>query len=150
MGMAKTLSNRVGHWLGALLLSLSFAATSHAAAEPVPAMVAVADLAQACTPAAVQAVAARLPLRLTPGEVANGPKFAGGTKYTAPTASRPGYCQITGTVVTNPKTGKTANFLATLPDSWNRKYLQFGCFGHCGFFSLNDATSPVVTIVAQG
>ena len=150
MGIAKALSNRAAGWLGALLLSLSLATTAHAEGAPAPAKVAIADLASACTPAAVSAVAAQLPFRMTPGEVANGPKFAGGTKYVAPTATRPGYCQITGTVVTNPKTGKTANFLATLPDSWNRKYFQFGCFGHCGFFSLNDATSPVVTIIAQG
>lgn len=114
MGIAKALSRGAGGWLGALLLSLSLATTAHAAGAPAPGKLAIADLAQACTPAAVAAVAARLPYRLTPGEVVNGPKFAGGTKYVAPTASRPGYCQITGTVVTNPKTGKTANFLATL------------------------------------
>jgi feruloyl esterase len=134
----------------AVCLSFTVPGLAHAASNPEPAKLAIADLASFCTPAAVQAAASRLPTRMTVGRIANGPNFEGGVKYVAATAKRPGYCQVTGTIVTNPKTGKTANFLATLPDAWNRKYLQFGCFGHCGFFSLNDATSPVVTIVAQG
>ena len=134
----------------AACLSLAVPGLAHAASNADPAKLAIANLESQCTPAAVQAAASRLPIRMTVGRIANGPNFEGGTKYVAATAKRPGYCQITGTVVTNPKTGKTANFLATLPETWNRKYLQFGCFGHCGFFSLNDATSPVVTIIAQG
>jgi feruloyl esterase len=110
----------------------------------------VAALAEACAPERVQAVAASLPMGMKIGPIANGPKFAGGTAFTPAKGTRQAYCQITGTVTTNPRTGKTANFLATLPASWNRKYLQFGCFGHCGFLALNDATSPLVTIVAQG
>ena len=140
-------------WLGtacAIMLAWCGAGLAVAATPAVPAMVMVANFADACTPAKVQAAAARIPDRMAIGTIANGPKFVGGTKYVAATAQRPAFCQITGTVVTNPETGKTANFLATLPAAWNRKYLQFGCFSHCGFFSLNDATSPVVTIVAQG
>lgn len=128
----------------------ALAAAGTASAAPAPDKVAFEDLPSACTPAAVQAVMGHLPYRMAVGQIADGPKLEGGTHYVAATATRPAYCQITGTVVTNPATGKTANFLATLPAAWNRKYLQFGCFGHCGFFSINDAASPLVTIVAQG
>jgi len=121
-----------------------------AAGRGVPRVANASEISSSCAPEAVQAVAASLPIKVTVAEIRNGPKFDGGTRYVAATANRPGFCQVTGTVVTNKRTGKTANFLATLPDNWNRKYLQFGCFGHCGFFSLNDATSPLVTIVAQG
>ena len=134
----------------AIGLTFAAAGVAHAASGPPADKVMVDNLASTCTPEAVQAVAGRLPYRMTVGQIVDGPKFAGGTKDVAATPTRPGYCQITGTIVTNPATGKTTNFLATLPDAWNRKYLQFGCFGHCGFFSLNDATSPLVTIVAQG
>ncbi len=133
-----------------LLVSLAWTGSARAADNAPPPMIAVADLAAACSPAAVQAVAGRLPFGMIIKQVPNGPKLAGGTKYVPATAQRPGYCQVTGSVVTNQKTGKTAHFLATMPDRWNRKYLQFGCFGHCGFFSLNDAASPLVTIIAQG
>jgi feruloyl esterase len=44
----------------------------------------------------------------------------------------PGYCQLTGTVVTNNTTGKTANFAALLPENWNGKLLFQGCGGLCG------------------
>jgi feruloyl esterase len=148
---AKFFSRVLGRLAGAILL-VSWIGTDpvSAAEKPALAKTAVSDLAASCTPAAVQAIAARVPFRMTIGQIPNGPKLADGTKYVPATASRPGYCQVTGSIVTNPKSGKIANFLATLPDSWNRKYLQFGCFGHCGFFALNDATSPLVTIVTQG
>jgi feruloyl esterase len=45
----------------------------------------------------------------------------------------PGFCQLTGTVVTNKKTWKTANFGALLPENWNGKSLFAGCGGLCGF-----------------
>lgn len=46
----------------------------------------------------------------------------------------PEYCLITGKVVTNPTTGKTANFAAVLPSRarWNGKFLFEGCGGFCG------------------
>jgi len=46
----------------------------------------------------------------------------------------PEFCLITGTVVTNPKSGKTANFAAELPAkaAWNGKFLFEGCGGNCG------------------
>jgi feruloyl esterase len=132
-------------------LAIAGLATPALAAEPATGdRLEVTDLAGACTHDAVQRVADTLPTKVSIAAIANGPKFEGGTKYVAATAKRQAYCQITGSFVTNARTGKTANFLATLPTAWNRKYLQFGCFGHCGFFSLNDASSPLATIVAQG
>lgn len=46
----------------------------------------------------------------------------------------PEYCLITGKVVTNPKTRKTANFAVVLPSKsrWNGKFLFEGCGGFCG------------------
>ena len=74
----------------------------------------------------------------------------GGTRFVAATKTLPAYCQVSGSFVTNPKTGKTANFLATLPAAWNGKYLQMGCSGHCAQFAMSNAGSPVVTITNQG
>lgn len=54
-----------------------------------------------------------------------------------------GYCLITGTVVTNSQTGKTANFVTILPDSWNGKFLFQGCGGLCGF-TLASAPSEAI------
>lgn len=49
-------------------------------------------------------------------------------------AGTPEYCAVTGTVVTNPITGKTANFEIILPTpkAWNGKFLFSGCAGLCG------------------
>src|SRR5687768_11085361 len=55
----------------------------------------------------------------------------------------PPYCLITGTVLTNPASGKTANFGLALPMKWNSKFLFTGCGGFCGvvFQTLpNDAS----------
>lgn len=54
----------------------------------------------------------------------------------------PSYCLVTGSVVTNPDTGKTANFGLALPLAWNHKLLFSGCSGYCGvvFQNLPDAT----------
>ena len=50
-----------------------------------------------------------------------------------PAAGRtPSYCLVTGSVVTNPSTGKTANFGLALPPTWNHKFLFSGCGGYCG------------------
>ncbi|WP_333605796.1 tannase/feruloyl esterase family alpha/beta hydrolase [Novosphingobium sp.] len=47
----------------------------------------------------------------------------------------PEYCFITGSIMTNAKTGKTANFAAILPAAakWNKKFLFQGCGYNCGF-----------------
>lgn len=113
-----------------------------------------AALAAACTPEAAQAVASKLSIKVMVGKLPNaempGPYLVGGAKFTPASAAKPAYCQITGSYVTNPKTGKTSNFLATLPAHWNQKYLQLGCGGHCGTFAVSDAASPTITITNQG
>ena len=124
-----------------------------AAAGPVGKTV-VPDLAKLCQPAAVATLASRLSIKVTVRELPRaeipGPYLPGGVKYTPATEKTPGYCQVTGSFVTNPRTGKTANFLATLPVVWNRRYLQLGCGGHCGTFAVSDAALPTITITTQG
>lgn len=46
----------------------------------------------------------------------------------------PEYCLVTGKIVTNPKTHKTANFAVGLPikSAWNGKFLFEGCGYNCG------------------
>jgi feruloyl esterase len=110
----------------------------------------VADLEAFCRPEAVQATVSKLSPAVTVKEVANGPKMPGGTRYFAATAERPAFCQVSGSFVTNPKTGKTANFMGTFPAAWNGKYLQLGCSGHCGQFAVSDPAMPMVTITNQG
>ncbi len=128
----------------------SDAATAQASAGKIE----VSDLASLCQPAAVQAIASQLGVTVTVQQLPQveqpGPFFAGGTKFTPATANLPAHCQVTGSFVTNPKTGKTANFLATFPAAWNQKYLQLGCGGHCGTFAVSDAASPTITITNQG
>lgn len=123
-------------------------------AQAEPGRIVAANLADLCQPAAMQAIAARLSIKVTvrqlPANVQPGPFLTGGTRFTPATATRPAYCQVTGSYVTNPATGKTASFLATLPMAWNRKYLQLGCGGHCGTFAVSDAASPTITITNQG
>lgn len=108
---------------------------------------------EACSLERLQAVADATTAGITIGEVPNiisGRTVPGGVKYVAATDALPAHCQVSGSFVTHPASGKTANFLATLPLSWNGRYLQYGCFGHCGFFLFNDATHPQVNLVAQG
>src|SRR5262249_36100894 len=73
-----------------------------------------------------------------------------GVKLTPAKGKVQAYCQVTGSYVTNPKTGKTANFLATFPEKWNGKYLQLGCSGSCGYLLMNDPATPPITITTQG
>jgi feruloyl esterase len=86
-----------------------------------------------CTPAAAQAAA---PTGMTIGPIGDASPalpagFTGAMSVPAANGTA-GYCLITGTVVTNPQTGKTANFATVLPDSWNGKFLFQGCGGLCG------------------
>lgn len=102
-----------------------------------------------CTQEGAQAAAAGLSATITVKPI----KFAmlrTSTRYVAATAQRPAFCQVGGSFVTNPKTGKTANFLATFPEKWNGKYLQLGCSGHCGQFFVSDPSLPPITVTAQG
>ena len=132
-------------------LSLALAASGgsalgrDAAAAPV-----AADLEALCKPEAVQAVASTLKDdTVTVKPVANGP-FRSATRFVPATAKIPAFCQATGSFVTNPATGKTANFLATFPLAWNRKYLQLGCSGLCGQFYVSDPATPGIVVTAQG
>jgi feruloyl esterase len=108
------------------------------------------DLSTTCRPAAVRAAVGNLSTKVTVKQIANGPRFDGGTRLVPATDRLPAFCQVTGSFVTNPETGKTANFLATLPANWNGKYLQLGCSGHCGQFAVSDPSQPQATITTQG
>ncbi len=110
-----------------------------------------AGLQAMCQPEAVQQVASSLAgATVTVKTIEENPKFPGGTRFVAANGNVPAYCQVQGSFVTNPKTGKTANFLATLPANWNGKYLQLGCSGHCGNFAVSDPSMSFVTITTQG
>jgi feruloyl esterase len=109
-----------------------------------------AAAAQLCQPGAMAAMAATLSTKVVIKEIPNGPKPPGGTKLVAATDKLPAFCRVTGSYETNPQTGKTANFLATLPVNWNGKYLQLGCSGACRVLLMNDAAAAPITITAQG
>lgn len=149
---AAPLSKRSVHVLGGAsfaLATLTSCATETTAHGPV-AGVAPTEISQMCQPEAIQAVASTLSTKVIIKEIPNGPKLAGGTKLVAATDKLPAYCQVTGSYETNPQTGKTANFIATLPVNWNGKYLQLGCSGACGVLLMNNPASPPITITAQG
>jgi feruloyl esterase len=125
------------------------------AAEQTPAKTVLPDLKAACRPDVIQAAVSNLSPAVTikelpSEEIRNGAKMSGGTNFVAAAKGLPAYCQVSGSFVTNPKTGKTANFLGTLPAEWNGKYLQIGCSGHCGQFAVSNAATPIVTITTQG
>ncbi len=91
---------------------------------------------------------------VTSSRIVIGPvKFAplpSGARYVAASGSRPAFCQVSGSFVTNPASGKTAGFMATFPDKWNGKFMQLGCSGHCGQFFVSDPALPSITVTAQG
>jgi feruloyl esterase len=129
---------------------------AHAVADPAGATTATtpaARLAEVCSVANVRAVAAGLrSTQVVAGRIANppGPFLAEGVQFTPARGGLPAFCQVTGSYVTNPATGKTANFLATLPENWNGKYLQLGCGGHCGTFAVSNPAMPTMPITGQG
>lgn len=97
--------------------------------------------ASSCTAAGVQAAS---PAGMTittisdgqpPSGVTQAQLAAGGGVVLVPPNSKlgtPEFCFAQGTVLTNPATGKTANFQAALPTKWNGKFLFKGCMGLCG------------------
>ena len=89
-------------------------------------------------------------LKELPSETVVFAKMPGGTHFVAATQNLPAFCQVSGSFVTNPKTGKTSNFLATFPAEWNGKYLQMGCSGHCGQFAVSNPATAAVTVTNQG
>jgi feruloyl esterase len=98
----------------------------------------------------MQQIASKLARGVVVKQIPNGPQFAGGVKYVAAAGKTPAYCQVTGSYTTNPKSGKTSNFIATFPAQWNGKYLQLGCSGLCGYLLMNDPATPPITVTAQG
>lgn len=132
-------------------LSITLITIAGCTSAPVPIETAqtILPIEQSCNSESAKAIA-NIVSGITIADIPNGPSFASGVKYVPATDKLPSYCQVTGSFVTNPKTGKTANFLATLPANWNGKYLQYGCFGHCGSLMLNDAASPLSTVINQG
>jgi feruloyl esterase len=133
--------------LGSTVVISSAYATTPQATSPTPA----AKLQSFCQTPKIQAVAASLTDNaVAVGQIAEPLTFPGGTRFVPAKGAVPAYCQVQGSFVTNPKTRKTANFLATLPANWNGKYLQIGCSGHCGNFAVNNPATPYVTITTQG
>jgi hypothetical protein len=61
----------------------------------------------------------------------------------------PEYCFVTGRVLTNPSTNKTANFAAALPlkSQWNGKFMFQGCGGNCGTAFLGK---PPAALLKRG
>lgn len=110
----------------------------------------LANLGDLCSGAVMQGVADGIAGGITIKTITNGPRHVAGTKYFPTNDVVPEFCQVTGSFVTNPEAGKTANFLATFPAHWNGKYLQMGCSGHCGQFAVSDVAMPFATITNQG
>src|SRR5258706_11893154 len=90
------------------------AITTSSTGQPVPAAAtpsqSATQLAAVCTPETVNAVAASLGAGVTVQHIRNGPPMVpGGVKFTPKGARLNAFCQVTGSFVTNPATGKTAN-----------------------------------------
>ncbi len=150
--MKSTASRASMHFLAAIACALAAACASQ---QPHGEQIAergarVTDLAASCQVESLQAVASGLSTGVSVQSINDGPRLPGGVRYVAAAGDLPAYCQVTGSFVTNPATGKTANFLAAFPANWNGKYLQVGCSGHCGNFAVSDVTSPTITITNQG
>src|SRR5688500_3283772 len=60
------------------------------------------------------------------------PRVPTGALLVPAAAGAPAHCLVTGSVVTNHATGKTANFGLALPLAWNNKFIFSGCSGYCG------------------
>ena len=127
---------------GAMLVPTPYAAAS--SAEPAP-----PAFEASCTADFMTAAVAGLGTAVTIKPIKNG-MFGSATRYVAASGAVPAYCQVSGSFVTNPAAGKTANFMATFPAVWNGKYLQLGCSGHCGQFYVSNPALPSITVTAQG
>jgi len=110
----------------------------------------VPNMQASCNSDVLQAVATKLSMGVIVKNVSDAPKSQNGAKYFAARGDRPAFCEVSGSFVTDTKTGRTANFLAVFPEAWNSKYLQIGCSGHCGNFYVSDPAVQVITITNQG
>lgn len=144
--MTRKFPTRTTSLLGSSALILGALSGSALAPTAAVSQPAASGFEALCTPEGAQAAA---PAGVTVKPIRNG-MFAGATRLVAAKGSTPAYCQIVGSFVTNSETGKTANFMATLPANWNGKYLQLGCSGLCGQFYVSNPALPPVTVTAQG
>lgn len=110
----------------------------------------LSNLAVVCSASLIQSVVDGIVGGIEIKSITNGPRYVEGAKYFPASPDLPEFCQVTGSFVTNPDSGKTANFLATLPAHWNGKYLQMGCSGHCGQFAVSDVAMSFATVTNQG
>lgn len=110
----------------------------------------VPNLQASCSSDVLQTVASKLSMGVIVKNVTDAPKSQNGARYFASSGDRPAFCEVSGSFVTDAKTGRTANFLAVFPEAWNSKYLQIGCSGHCGNFYVSDPAVSVITITNQG
>lgn len=134
----------------ATIVSLMLIGGPGAAAEqPRHGVAQQADFAATCTTGAMSALVSGLPTRVTIKWVPNGVSLPGGVKYTPASAKAAAFCQVTGSYVTNRKTGKTSNFVAAFPENWNHKYLQVGCAGQCGVLVMG-ASGALAASLTQG
>lgn len=104
-----------------------------------------------CTSAALQADApAGMTIANVPNPPAALPATTGGVLEIGAgviTPNSPAECFVTGTVVTNPETSKTANFAALLPmTGWNGKFMFTGCALNCGTLDL----PPTDDVLSKG
>src|SRR5437899_10190203 len=98
---------------GGIAFALAVASTGGVAQSARPVEVSSAQLQSMCTAEAAQQVASTLAgTKMTVKAVRDGP-FKTATSFVAASGEMPAFCQLTGSFVTNPATGKTANFLAT-------------------------------------
>jgi hypothetical protein len=103
-----------------------------------------------CTSAALRTAApAGMSIRDIPNAGLGGlPKTVEGVADVAVNSAgndAPEYCFVTGTVVTDSKSNKTANFAAELPAkaTWNGKFLFVGCGGHCGVAMIKPSPAAL-------
>ncbi len=142
--LATAATATLGLLLGAAAMVVPTSNSAAISAEPAP-----SPFEASCNAGFMQAAASGLGTTVTVKPIKNG-MFGGATRYVAANGATPAYCQVSGSFVTNPASGKTANFMATFPANWNGKYLQLGCSGHCGQFYVSNPAVPSITVTAQG
>ncbi len=139
-----------GVGIAALTLALAASAAIGSTA-PAPSQSAADEkLANLCTAEGIGAVTASLSSTKVEAKPIKFSMFKAATRFSEAKGTVPAFCQVTGSFLTNPKTGKTAKFLATFPANWNGKYMQLGCSGHCGQFYVSNPALPTITVTAQG
>lgn len=134
-------------------LSLAAAPGALAAAITVLASTPGHAAAPECTAANAQTAA---PPGMTVGPISDLnpdlPQAPTGAVLVPASGSAPSYCLVTGTVATNPGSGKTANFGFALPVSvpWNYRFLQVGCAGLCGTVFAGPPGNPITGTPLNG